>query len=183
MLCNWPLSPKHFQCILNPTTNRPPNIISITHVTWWGQDEDQSVHDWLTEHFKRQMVHGTIISHMLATSKETCTTIIALHKKGLTVKFIAESKITSRLLNYQELQGERFNCYPASTRTPVLPNHHQCKTCSRMAEKQVWVLLHPQWGEGFQKNDWCNEGLQRSHFSPVKTSRPNWSSAESTGTA
>ena len=52
-------------------------------------------------------MHDTIVPHLLAmvTCKETRAAIIALHKKGLTGKFIAVSKIAPQSTVYQFIKN------------------------------------------------------------------------------
>uniref|UniRef100_A0AAZ3R706 Uncharacterized protein n=1 Tax=Oncorhynchus tshawytscha TaxID=74940 RepID=A0AAZ3R706_ONCTS len=86
----------------------------------------------------------------MVTCKETSAVIIALHKKGFTGKEIAASKIAPKhLLDHQELQGERFNCYEEGFREPKKvqqapgpspktdsvagSGHHLYRACSGMA--------------------------------------------------
>ena len=135
----------------------------------------------------------------MVTCKETRVVIIALHKKGFTGKDIAASKIAPKSTIYRIIKNFKESgsivVMTASGHPRKSSKRQDCllkliqlrdqgttiQSLLRNGSRQVWVHLHVQWGKDFWRMAWCQEGHQRSHFSPGKTSGTDWYSAKGTG--
>jgi len=99
----------------------------------------------------------------------------------------------NHLLDHQELQG--LTAVKKALGHPRVPSKCQdllllrdqlqnCVTTSEellnIGRRWFWVHLHTKKGQEFCKTNWYQEGQQRSHFSPRKTSKMDWNSTGST---
>ena len=123
----------------------------------------------------------------MVTCKETRAVLIALHKTGFTGKDIAASKIAPKSTIYRIIKNFKkwFNCCEEGFRAPKKvqqapgpspkvdsaagSGHHQYRACSGMeAGRCECICTHSE--AKTLRMAWCQEGQQRSHFSPGKTS-------------
>ena len=87
------------------------------------------------------------------------------------------------LPDHQQLQGERFNCGEEGFKTSKRTRGVSYGMVSPPVQSSILaaggcecICTHSE-GENVWTTAWCQEGQQKSHFSPRKTSRTDWNSA------